>query len=144
MSTTFIWSGMVLKREMGDVSLTTEGSRQAELTARYFSNAPHPIHRIVASPLRRAQETAEAIAFLTGSNVSEDARLRERANWGDDPEQTFDQFVALWDQCTANPEFIPHVGDSAKQAGTRLALCLANWLRRRHPAVILFWLHMAV
>lgn len=123
----------VKKSDIGDVPLTSEGSRQAQLTARYFANAPYPIHRIVASPLRRAQETAEAIASLTGSDVAEDARLRERANWGDDPEQTFEQFVALWDQCTADPEFIPHVGDSAKQAGTRLASLLDELATQAPP-----------
>ena len=127
MSTTFyLVRHGIKKRDFGDVSLTTEGRQQAEWTAQYFASAPYKIHRIVASPLRRAKETAQAIGALTGSDVSEDIRLRERVNWGDDPEQTFEQFVALWDRCTADPEFVPHVGDSAKQAGKRLASLLTE------------------
>nr|WP_145403613.1 histidine phosphatase family protein [Paenibacillus xylanexedens] len=134
MSTTFyLVRHGIKKSDVGDVPLTTEGNHQAQLTAQYFANASYPVHRIIASPLRRAQETAQAIAALTQAAVTEDARLRERANWGDDPEQTFEQFVALWDQCTADPEFIPHVGDSAKQAGMRLASLLAE-LAAQEPA----------
>ncbi|WP_342554466.1 histidine phosphatase family protein [Paenibacillus sp. FSL R7-0652] len=133
MSTTFyLVRHGIKKRDIGDVPLTPEGSRQAELTARHFASASYDIHRIVASPLRRAQETAQAIASLTQSDVTEDARLRERANWGDVPEQTFEQFVDLWNQCTADPEFVPPVGDSAKQAGTRLA-SLLNELAAQEP-----------
>jgi broad specificity phosphatase PhoE len=33
------------------------------------------------APMRRAQETAECIAAVTGLAVQADARLRERLNW---------------------------------------------------------------
>lgn len=50
-----------------------------------------------------------------------DTRLRERANWGDMPDQTFEQFVEIWDRCTKERDFSPPFGDSASQAGKRLA-----------------------
>ncbi|NUU78370.1 histidine phosphatase family protein [Paenibacillus xylanilyticus] len=127
MSTTFHLVRHGLKeRRIGDVSLTAEGSLQAEATALHFAKAPLPITKIVSSPLRRAVATAEKLAHHTHSLVIEDFRLRERANWGDCPDQTFEQFIAMWDQCTANPEYIPPVGDSAKQAGERLASILTE------------------
>ena len=109
---------------MGDVPITDEGIKQAEATARHLSS--HSIARIFTSPLRRAKETAEYISLTTKAGIEEDSRLRERANWGDLPEQTFDEFIAMWERSTADPEYIPPVGDSARQAGARLSAVLAD------------------
>jgi broad specificity phosphatase PhoE len=77
-------------------------------------------------------QASEYIALKTKSTINEDSRLRERANWGDLPEQTFDEFVAMWERCTSEPEYIPPVGDSAKQAGERLSSLLSE-LAKKHP-----------
>ncbi|MEO2205303.1 histidine phosphatase family protein [Paenibacillus pabuli] len=134
MSTIFhlVRHGLKEKR-VGDVSLTVEGAIQAESTALHFAKAAFPVTKIVTSPLQRAKETAQAIARHTHSLVTEDPRLRERANWGDCPDQTFEQFIAMWDQCTSDPEYIPPVGDSAQKAGERLASLLAE-LHNEEPA----------
>lgn len=121
------------ERRSGDVSLTPEGIIQAESTARHLAKAASPITKIVTSPLQRAKETAERIAFYTRCPVTEDSRLRERANWGDCPDQTLEQFIAMWDQCTSDPDYIPPVGDSAKKAGQRLA-SLLDELHNEEPA----------
>ncbi|MNI08149.1 bifunctional RNase H/acid phosphatase [compost metagenome] len=81
---------------------------------------------IVTSPLRRAKETAEYIALKTIAPLTEDARLRERANWGDLPEQTFDEFVEMWERCTRDPDYLPPVSDSAGIAGERLSSLLTE------------------
>ncbi len=52
--------------------------------------------------------------------VVEDGRLRERANWGDLPGQSFAEFLAMWERSTHDPQYLPPVGDSARQAGARL------------------------
>ncbi|MCM3782581.1 histidine phosphatase family protein [Neobacillus mesonae] len=106
------------EKAMGDVSITAEGVNEARLTARYFSGLR--ISNILTSPLKRAKLTAEYISSQSTIPVIVDERLRERANWGDLPGQTFDQFVMMWEQCTQYRDFIPPVGDSAKQAGERL------------------------
>ncbi|WP_342572008.1 histidine phosphatase family protein [Paenibacillus sp. FSL R5-0749] len=122
MSTTFHLVRHGLKeRQIGDVSLTSEGALQAEATALHFARAAFPVTKILTSPLRRAQETASMIARHTHARITEDPRLRERANWGDCPDQSFEEFIAMWDRCTSDPDYIPPVGDSAKQAGERLA-----------------------
>ncbi|WP_413405393.1 histidine phosphatase family protein [Paenibacillus amylolyticus] len=127
MSTTFHLVRHGLKeRRIGDVSLTAEGALQAEATALHFSKATFPVTKILTSPLRRAQETANMIARHTHSHITEDPRLRERANWGDCPDQSFEEFIAMWDRCTSDPDYIPPVGDSAKQAGERLASLLTE------------------
>ena len=47
---------------------------------------------LLSSPLRRAWETAAAIAAATGLRVQLDDRLRERLNW--EGTQTFEAFPA--------------------------------------------------
>ncbi|MDQ0722440.1 broad specificity phosphatase PhoE [Paenibacillus sp. W4I10] len=127
MSTTFHLVRHGLKeRRIGDVPLTSEGALQAEATALHFARADFPITKILTSPLRRSQETASMIARHTHAHITEDPRLRERANWGDCPDQSFEEFIAMWDRCTSDPDYIPPVGDSAKQAGERLASLLTE------------------
>ncbi|MZQ86439.1 histidine phosphatase family protein [Paenibacillus sp. 5J-6] len=112
----------IKERNRGDVSITAEGVEQADLTARLFMDIP--ISRIFCSPLNRAKQTADMIGQALQLPIVEDFRLRERANWGDLPDQTFDQFVEIWDRCTKERDFSPPFGDSASQAGDRLSSCL--------------------
>ncbi|QLG42500.1 histidine phosphatase family protein [Paenibacillus sp. E222] len=125
MKTTFLLVRHALKeKRIGDVPLTSEGVVQAESTALHLANVP--VTKIIASPLRRAINTAAHIALRTKITVTEDPRLRERANWGDLPEQTIEEFIAMWDRTTIDPDYLPPVGDSSKQAGERLASFLTE------------------
>ncbi|MGV2883108.1 MULTISPECIES: histidine phosphatase family protein [Paenibacillus] len=125
MKTTFYLVRHSLKeKRIGDVPITSEGVVQAKSTA--LRLAIVPVTKIIASPLQRAIDTAAHIALQTNVTVMEDPRLRERANWGDLPEQTFDEFIAMWDRCTCDPDYLPPVGDSSKQAGERLASFLTE------------------
>jgi broad specificity phosphatase PhoE len=102
----------------GDPPLAPLGMVQAKATAAYLKN--RPIKKVYTSPLRRAKETAYYIAAGLGLEVSEDARLRERANWGDLPGQSYEAFIAMWIKCEQDRSFVPPVGDSAQQAGARI------------------------
>jgi probable phosphoglycerate mutase len=63
-----------------DPSLSVRGRRQAELLAARL--APVPLHAVWSSELRRARETAEAVARDRPLSVRLDARLREvRTHW---------------------------------------------------------------
>ncbi len=42
--------------------------------------------------------------------IQVDARLRERANWGDLHGQSLAEFVAMWERSTADPHFVPPRG----------------------------------
>jgi broad specificity phosphatase PhoE len=131
MSVNFFLVRHALKEKaIGDVSITPKGILQAQSTARYFRDLP--ISTIVTSPLHRAKETAKYIAVETDASVVEDQRLRERANWGDLPGQSFKEFVEMWEQCTRDPTYIPPIGDSAKQAGERLSSLLLE-LAEKYP-----------
>lgn len=99
MGTTFLLVRHGIKEKaIGDVLITPQGIIQAQSTAEHVSTIP--IHAIIASQLRRAIETAEYIAAKINVEIIVDDRLRERANWGDLPEQTFEEFIQMWDKCT--------------------------------------------
>lgn len=61
-----------------DVELTPTGVEQAELLAARLKEVREPIGRIIASPLRRAQHTAQIVSAAVGVPVETDERLREQ------------------------------------------------------------------
>jgi broad specificity phosphatase PhoE len=102
----------------GDAPLSHQGLIEAHATAQALRAAP--IRHVFTSPLRRAKETAAPIAALHGLAMTEEVRLRERANWGDLPGQSLAEFVEMWERSTHNPAYAPPIGDSARQAGMRM------------------------
>jgi len=113
----------------GDVSLTSTGRCQAQETATFLKSKS--ISAIVTSPLTRARETAEFLAREVQIEPFEDIRLRERANWGDVPGQSFEDFVRVWERCTREPDHMPLDGsDSARQAAKRMQRALKDWAER--------------
>src|SRR5262249_724082 len=76
-----------------------------------------------------ARETAAVIADAVGSDVVVDARLRERANWGDVEGQSWDDFVADWLRSDADRNYAMAGGLSSREAGERAAA-----LVRERPA----------
>lgn len=115
---------------VGDVPLSSAGRGEARATARYLQD--RRILCFYTSPLRRAKETAAIIAAAQRLPAIEDVRLRERANWGDLPGQSFAEFVAMWERTTRDPTYAPPVGDSAVRAATRLASFIEE-TARSHP-----------
>jgi broad specificity phosphatase PhoE len=106
----------------GDPGLTQLGRQQATRTGRWLCG--QGVVALYTSPLRRARETAECIASVTGLAVQPDGRLRERLNW--DGSQPFDSFLAVWARTTQDRDFVPAGGDSSRQAGARLQAFLAG------------------
>ncbi|NIK76647.1 broad specificity phosphatase PhoE [Paenibacillus castaneae] len=125
---------------IGDVAISSDGILQAQVTARHLSGLL-PVKKIVSSPLKRARETALIIANKSNAAISEDIRLRERANWGDIPGQTFEAFVQMWERCTTDRDFIPPVGDSARMAGERLSTCLLELANENPQDTIIILTH---
>lgn len=60
--------------------LSELGRKMTESTAQYLFNAGFPIREIISSPLLRAQESAEAAAYLFKLPIKTDGRLIESAN----------------------------------------------------------------
>ena len=102
----------------GDTPLSPKGKKQARLTAKYLSQ--FPVKAIFTSPLKRTAQTAAEIGKHFKVPVSPTPLLRERVNWGDDPAQSFENFLSMWRQASANRNWHPPIGDSSFQAGKRL------------------------
>ena len=98
-----------------DPGLNDLGHKQAQATAQYLKQ--FPITQVIASPLKRTQETAQYIADALQLFIETDARLRERLNWGDDPTQSREDFIDLWKQTSKDRAFTPHIGNSSQSAG---------------------------
>lgn len=124
------------ERTQGDPGLTPVGLQQAERTAAFLvwgHRAGARIWRILASPLRRAQETATPLAGALGLPVRLDSRLRERMNWGEGPPgQSLGDFLEEWARATRDRDFCPSSGESSRMAGARLLGTLDD-LAVAHP-----------
>ena len=106
----------------GDPGLTGTGRRQATRTGRWLRRAG--VRGLCTSPMRRARETADCIASVTGLAVQADARLRERMNW--DGSLPLDAFLAAWAHTMQDRDWVPADGESSRQAGARLQEFLAG------------------
>jgi broad specificity phosphatase PhoE len=110
------------ERTSGDPGLTPAGRHQAELAGRRLRQAG--LRGLYASPLRRARETADLIAAVTGLPARIDARLRERLNW--DGSGPLESFLAEWAHTTQDRDYVPGAGESSHQAGNRLQTFIAR------------------
>jgi len=106
------------ERTLGDPTLTDQGRKQAQQTANYLKS--FPVTRIIASPILRTKQTAEYIANTLHLPLEIDSLLRERTNWGDDPNQSFSDFLTMWDKSSLDRNWQPPVGDSSTTSGKRL------------------------
>ncbi|MDO8498267.1 MAG: histidine phosphatase family protein [bacterium] len=103
----------------GNPGLSDIGIQQAKLTALHFRDKG--ITEIYCSPFKRTQETARIITKeLNIEDIKTDDRLKERLNWGDDPSQSFDDFIKEWRKTTIDRSYSPPKGNSSKNAGKRL------------------------
>ena len=103
------------ERLPGDPGLTALAA--AGGTHRRAAGRPR-VRALWSSPMRRARETADCIAAVTGLAVQPDARLRERLNW--DGGMPFDDFLALWARTAHDRDLVPEGGQSSRQAAARL------------------------
>jgi probable phosphoglycerate mutase len=70
-----VWNREQIFRGKTDIPLSEEGLAQARATAEALRNTP--LTAVLTSPLRRARQTAEAIAALHGISVEPDTRLSD-------------------------------------------------------------------
>jgi broad specificity phosphatase PhoE len=106
----------------GDPGLTELGRQQAARTGWWLRGLG--VSAVWTSPMRRARETADCIAAVTGLAVQSDARLRERLNWDDS--MSFEAFLALWARTARDRDLVPAGEPSARQAAARLRAFLVS------------------
>ena len=117
-----------------DTPLSPEGLVQAEAAARELKE--HAFAAVYASPLRRARDTAAAIAAPHGLEVETDPAFRELA-FGEWEGLTLDEArvrdAALYEGWARTPHlFSPPGGESLAQARDRVLTGLER-LRTGHP-----------
>jgi broad specificity phosphatase PhoE len=80
----------------GDARLSADGREHAREVANELRayNATY----VYTSPLLRALQTAQEIAYVLGLEIIVDDRLRERANWGDVEGETWEDFLYRWER----------------------------------------------
>ena len=105
-----------------DLALTPKGEQQAAAAARRVaeSSEAREIAAVISSPLRRAQQTAQAVGAALGVPVRVDERLRE-IDFGEWEGLTFDEARRV-----AGDDFASWLGshDAAPPGGESQAQCL--------------------
>ncbi|MFE0148163.1 bifunctional RNase H/acid phosphatase [Nonomuraea sp. NPDC059007] len=108
---------------LGDAELTPNGLAQAAAAAERLSREPYRLDVIVSSPLKRARQTAEAVAARAGLGVEVDEDLRE-TDFGAWEGHTFTEIQRRWPEelaaWLAEPSVAPPDGESFAEAARRV------------------------
>ncbi|MEJ7582693.1 MAG: histidine phosphatase family protein [Acidimicrobiales bacterium] len=131
------------RREAGDPGLTATGRRQAVHVAAHLAERRPTPAALWSSPLKRAVETATAIAEQLHLPLQIDRRLRERMNWTGDG-QSLTAFLAEWERASADRDFAPTMGDSSRSAGDRFLVAIDELARRHADEVVVVVAHGGV
>jgi probable phosphoglycerate mutase len=112
-----LWQG-----GQSDDPLNDRGQQQSAAVASHLADQG-PIATVYTSPLRRARQTAEAIAQTTGAPIVEVPDLREY-DMGDMEGVTAEEITSLWaafvEKWRTDPDVAPPGGESARQFAVRL------------------------
>lgn len=123
---------------LGDVPLDETGLRQAQELAEHA--AGRGLVALWASPLRRARQTAEAVAAVTGLEIRFDARLVE-TDTGDWTDRSFEEVraedpVAFDAWLNGDSAFAFPGGESFQQQGDRVMAAIAEIEQGPQPALV--------
>jgi broad specificity phosphatase PhoE len=128
-------SGLLLGRL--DPELDALGERQAAAVASTLAVAG--VDRVVSSPLRRARQTAEAIAVAAGVDVEVDDQWIEIDYGVLDGTPLADVPAELWARWRADPSYAPEGGESLAAVAARVATActaLADDAGQRNVVVV--------
>ncbi|MEV0380865.1 bifunctional RNase H/acid phosphatase [Nonomuraea sp. NPDC050643] len=130
---------------LGDAELTANGLAQAAAAAQRLAREPYRLDVIVTSPLRRARQTAEAVAQRTGVEVEVDEDLRE-ADFGAWEGHTFTEVQRRWpDELAAwlaDPEVAPPGGESFATTAHRVEAARERLVERYEGKTVLAVSHV--
>ncbi|MFI9835629.1 bifunctional RNase H/acid phosphatase [Nonomuraea sp. NPDC051941] len=129
----------------GDAELTANGLAQAAAAAERLSREPYRLDVIVSSPLKRARQTAEAVARRTGLDVEVDEDLRE-LDFGDWEGHTFTEVQRRWpaelSTWLADPETAPPGGESFATVARRVQAAGERLVERYEGKTVLAVSHV--
>ncbi|MFI7134044.1 bifunctional RNase H/acid phosphatase [Nonomuraea sp. NPDC050153] len=129
----------------GDAELTPNGLAQAAAAAERLSREPYRLDAIVSSPLKRARQTAEAVARRTGLDVEVDEDLRE-LDFGEWEGHTFTEVQRRWpaelSTWLADPETAPPGGESFATVARRVQAAGERLVERYEGRTVLAISHV--
>jgi probable phosphoglycerate mutase len=130
---------------LGDAELTAKGLAQASAAAERLSREPYHLDVIVTSPLKRARQTAEAVAQRTGLAVEVDDDLRE-ADFGAWEGHTFTEVQRGWPAelaaWLADPTTAPPDGESFEAVAERVKRAEERLVERYEGRTVLIVSHV--
>ncbi|MEU4226154.1 bifunctional RNase H/acid phosphatase [Nonomuraea sp. NPDC026600] len=130
---------------LGDAELTANGLAQAAAAAERLSREPYRLDAIVSSPLKRARQTAEAVAQRTGLGVEVDDDLRE-ADFGAWEGHTFTEVQRGWPAelaaWLADPNTAPPGGESFEAVAQRIRRAEERLVERYEGRTVLIVSHV--
>ena len=122
-------------KQICDPPLSEVGVEEARRTGAHFKN--FSIDKIITSPIKRSTETAEYIAKALDLDIEVNGLLKERVNWGDDPKQSFEDFVEMWERASKERTWQPPVGDSSENTGKRMEKVIQSLSQNSYERVVL-------
>lgn len=130
---------------LGDAELTAAGLAQASAAAERLSREPYRLDVIVTSPLKRARQTAQAVAARTGLDVDVCEDLRE-ADFGAWEGHTFTEVQRRWPTelaaWLADPEVAPPGGESFATTARRVEAARERLAERHEGKTVLAVSHV--
>ncbi|WP_043614725.1 bifunctional RNase H/acid phosphatase [Nonomuraea candida] len=130
---------------VGDAELTANGLAQASAAAERLSREPYRLDVIVTSPLKRARQTAEAVARRTGLDVEVAEDLRE-IDFGAWEGHTFTEVQRRWpaelSAWLADPDVAPSGGESFATAARRVGAARERLVERYEGKTVLAVSHV--
>jgi broad specificity phosphatase PhoE len=123
-----VWHGSL------DGVLTERGRLQALRVARYLCERHPDATALYTSPLRRARDTARAIAEAFGLTPRVEEGLAEYhlGSWEGKSYRELHESHRLWDEIRRDPDFAPHGGESPRQVTGRFTSALHR-IGASHP-----------
>jgi len=100
----------------GNPALTEMGRKQATASGIYL--AKQNLSKVIASPLKRTQQTAKLICKQLQLPFSTDERLTERANWTADT--PIDVFIEYWHHSSRDRDWSSSIGSSSRATGDKV------------------------
>ncbi|MBB6349354.1 MAG: bifunctional RNase H/acid phosphatase [Nonomuraea muscovyensis] len=130
---------------LGDAELTANGLAQAAAAARRLSREPYHLDAVVSSPLKRARQTAEAVARSAGLDIDVDEDLRE-TDFGAWEGHTFTEIQRRWpaelDAWLADPDVPPPGGESFAEVAARVRRAEERLVERYEGRTVLVVSHV--
>ncbi|GAA2203908.1 bifunctional RNase H/acid phosphatase [Nonomuraea monospora] len=129
----------------GEAELTPNGLAQASAAAARLSRDPYRVDVVVTSPLKRARQTAEAVAEQAGVEVEVFEDLRE-ADFGAWEGHTFTEVQRRWpaelSAWLADPDVAPPGGESFAETAHRVQAARQHLVERYEGKTVVVVSHV--